>query len=64
MELTIHYNWGRWIVYNKHYDKRLGEYYVSIPCETSEEAMEILHQLNGQTFEVIDAFHKARQRLG
>lgn len=64
MELTVQYNWGRWIVRNKHDGKYLGADYISIPCETSEEAMNILQQLNGQPYEVIDAFYRARKKLG
>lgn len=64
MELTVEYNWAKWFVRNKHNGRVLGEDYVAIPCDTSEEAMEILRQLNGQPYEVIDAFYRARQKLG
>jgi hypothetical protein len=60
MELTIQYNWGQWIVCNTEpkYSK-----VISIQCQTSDEAMEILQQLNGKPYEVIDAFHRTRERL-
>jgi hypothetical protein len=60
MELTIIHR-GKWIVCNKQpvYSK-----VVSIYCDTSEEAMELLQQLNGQPYEVLDAFQRTRRRLG
>jgi hypothetical protein len=61
MELTIQYNWGQWIVMSK--EHKLGMYSVYIQCQTSDEAMEILQQLNGKPYEVIDAFHRTRDRL-
>lgn len=64
VELTIQHNWGKWIVCNIHGGRVLGEGYVAIPCDTSEEAMNILQQLNGQPYEVIDAFYRARKKLG
>jgi len=62
MELTIQFNWGKWIVMSKHVN-RLGMYSVYIQCQSSEEAMEILQQLNGKPYEVIDAFQRTRERL-
>jgi hypothetical protein len=61
MELTIVKSaWSMWGVTNKHptYSK-----IVFIDCDTSEEAMEILQQLNGKSYEVINAFHRTRERL-
>jgi hypothetical protein len=60
MELTIQSTWGKWVVMNKQptYSK-----IIAIVCETSEEAMEILQQLNGQPYEVIHAFHKTREKF-
>jgi hypothetical protein len=61
MELTIVKSaWSMWGVTNKHptYSK-----IVFIDCDTSEEAMEILQQLNGKPYEVIHAFHRTRERL-
>jgi hypothetical protein len=60
MELTIIHRVGKWIVCNTQpvYSK-----VVSIYCDTSEEAMEILQQLNGQPYEVINAFQRTRERL-
>jgi hypothetical protein len=60
VELTVEFIWAKWFVRNKH----LNNQDVRIPCDTSEEAMNILEQLNGQPYEVIDAFHRARQKLG
>ena len=62
MELTIVKSaWSMWGVTNKHptYSK-----IVFIDCDTSEEAMELLQQLNGQPYEVLDAFQRTRRRLG
>ena len=61
MELTIKFMLDKWIVCNTQpvYSK-----VISIDCDTSEEAMEILRQLNGQPYEVINAFHRTRERLG
>jgi hypothetical protein len=63
MELTIMklQILGGWLVTNKH---PVFSKIISIWCDTFEEAMETLQQLNGQTYEVIHAFQKARQRLG
>ncbi len=61
MELTIVKSaWSMWGVTNKYptYSK-----IVFIDCDTSEEAMEILQQLNGQPYEVINAFQRTRERL-
>ena len=61
MELTIFSFAGKWTVANKTpvYSK-----IVYIECDTGDEAMEILQQLNGKPYEVIDAFYKTRKRLG
>jgi hypothetical protein len=61
MELTIHTFMGKWAVVNK---QPPHSKIIFIECDTSEEAMEIVQQLNGQTFEVIDAFHKTCKRIG
>jgi hypothetical protein len=61
MELTIVKSaWSMWGVTNKHptYSK-----IVFIDCDTSEEAMEVLQQLNGKSYEVINAFQRTRERL-
>lgn len=61
MELTIVKSaWSMWGVTNKHptYSK-----IVFIDCDTSEEAMEVLQQLNGKSYEVIRDFQKARDKL-
>jgi len=61
MELTIVKSaWNMWGVTNKHptYSK-----IVFIDCDTSEEAMEVLQQLNGKSYEVINAFQRTRERL-
>jgi hypothetical protein len=60
MELTISFIFNRWVVCNKEpvYSK-----VISIDCDTSEEAMELLQQLNGQPYEVLDAFYRTRRRL-
>jgi hypothetical protein len=61
MELTIKFMHDKWIVCNTQpvYSK-----VISIDCDTSEEAMELLQQLNGQPYEVLDAFQRTRRRLG
>jgi hypothetical protein len=61
MELTIIFMMGKWAVVN---DAPMYSKVVSIYCDTSEEAMEILQQLNGQPYEVINAFQRTRERLG
>jgi hypothetical protein len=62
MELTIvNSAWSKWGVTNKH---PVFSKIVFIDCDTSEEAMEILQQLNGQPYEVINAFQRTRERLG
>lgn len=60
MELTIQRSANYWVVMNKHptYSK-----VIYMKCEEADEAMEILQQLNGQPYEVIDAFHKTRERI-
>lgn len=62
MELTIKHLLGGWLVTNA--KGVFGAPYISIGCDSAEEAMNILQQLNGQPYEVIDAFHKTRERLG
>jgi hypothetical protein len=61
MELKIQYTYGRWVVVPK--EMTMGTDWFFITCDTSEEAMQILQQLNGQPYEVINAFHRARERL-
>jgi hypothetical protein len=61
MELTIKFMHDKWLVCNTHpvYSK-----VIYIRCEEAEEAMELLQQLNGQPYEVLDAFQRTRRRLG
>jgi hypothetical protein len=61
MELTIQFNWGNWIVVPKEMSMSTDWFWIT--CETSEEAMEILQQLNGKSYEVIHGFAEARKRL-
>lgn len=63
VELTIQHNWGKWIVCNIHGGRVLGDDYVSIPCDTSEEAWAIFEALNGKPLLEIESFIKARKRL-
>ena len=60
MELTILKMLSKWVVANKEpvYTK-----IVYIECDEADEAMEILQQLNGQPYEVINAFQRTRERL-
>lgn len=63
VELTIHCSGERWWVVPKHYT---GNRMINpvINCDTSEEAMDILHQLNGKKLQEIEAFIKLRRKLG
>lgn len=61
MELTIKHLLGGWLVTNA--KGVFGAPYISIGCDSAEEAMEILHQLNGKPYEVINAFYQTRKRL-
>jgi hypothetical protein len=61
MELTIQYLMNKWVVTNK---QPVFSKIIYIECDEADEAMEILQQLNGKPYEVIDAFHRTRERLG
>lgn len=61
MELKIQSFLSRWVVTNK---EPMFSKIIYIPCDSAAEAMNILQAFNGQPYEVIDAFHKTRERLG